>query len=306
MFFIKRWLRVAMGFSRAESNGFIILLPLVTIIVFSEPLTRWIVTRRTNDFSHENRSLDSLMRLTVKTVSTNNLPQTEKVQKSKHLSTFDPNKISSAELSQLGFSKKIADRIIKYRGKGGRFKIKSDLAKIYGMDSALYHNLYPFILLPEKIDNEKQAKISPYGTTFEVKKHIDKFDLNKTDTTQLKTIFGIGPTLANRIVKYRSRLGGFIDAGQLKEVYGLDSTVINKLLNASFLGSDFQAVKLNINTCTEKELQTHPYITRAMAKAIVTYRFQHGNFANVEEIRNLFGIKNETASKLIPYLKVGE
>lgn len=306
MFFIKKWLRVVMGFSRAESNGFVILLPLVIIIVFSEPFTRWIVTQRTNDFSRENRSLDSLTQLATKKIAASTYPQTEKMGISNSISAFDPNKISPSELNQLGFSKKVADRIIKYRSKGGSFRIKSDLAKIYGMDSALYHKLYNFILLPESVGSEKQAKISTYSNTFTRKNHIEKFDLNGADTIVLKTIFGIGSTLANRIVKYRSRLGGFINTDQLKEVYGLDSVVINKLLKVSFLAPDFQVAKMNINTYTEKELQAHPYITRATAKAIVTYRFQHGNFTNVEEIRNLVGIKNDIADKLIPYLKTGE
>ncbi len=303
MFFIKRWLRTIMGFSKAQSYGFVILLPLVAIIVFSEPLSKWIVSNRSDDFSKENDLLDSLVQANFKVVN-KPLLSTEEPRKTKVVSAFDPNSASPALLGRLGFSKKIAGKIIKYRSLKGKFRIKSDLMKIYGMDSALYQNLYAFILLPEKADKNNQIRINSQENTFKTKKIVEKFDLNKADTIQLKTIYGIGSILANRIVKYRLRLGGFVNVNQLKEVYGLDSVAINKLVRVSFLKSDFDVARIDINTSTEKELKTHPYITYSIAKAIVTYRFQHGNFITVEDIRKVFAVKGEVADKLIPYLKI--
>lgn len=297
-----------MGFSRGESYGFIILLPLVVILVISQPITKWLVTDRTDDFSRENQVLDSLVKLIampkggVHTASS----RVQRPGKEATFFDFDPNKVSSAALNQLGFSEKIADRILKYRSKGGKFRIKSDMLKIYGMDSTLYKNLYDFILLPAHAGFKEQNTLEFSKHAVGDKKVVEKSDLNRADTVQLESIYGIGPTLARRIVKYRLRLGGFISTNQLKEVYGLDSTVINSVLKVFSVKSDFDIAKLNINTLMEKELQTHPYINRAVAKAIVTYRFQHGNFKNVEEIRNLLGIKTEVIDRLIPYLKVND
>jgi hypothetical protein len=57
-------------------------------------------------------------------------------------------------LLQLGFSPSLARRIVNYRTKGGVFKIKSDLLKMYGADTLLYRKLYLFIDLPLVVEKK--------------------------------------------------------------------------------------------------------------------------------------------------------
>ena len=133
----------------------------------------------------------------------------------------------------------------------------------------------------------------------------EKFDLNNADTSQLKKIYGIGDKLSMRILKYRDVLGGFVDMDQLKEVYGLDSLVIDRLIENSTIQNEFQPKKININTASEKQLSTHPYLSK-VAKAIVSYRFQHGDFKAVEDIRNVSSLNEKTVQRIIPYLKVND
>jgi competence protein ComEA len=298
---IKRWIRNFFGFSRAQTNAFLILLPLIIILIFSEPVWRWWVTNRTEDYSQDRQKLDSLIALWDVKDSISKRSN-EKINKPKFFS-FNPNNVSSDDLQKLGFSKSASNRMIHYREKGGVFKIKSDVLKMYGVDTAHYKQLYAFISLPEK--SEPKPAFEPAFKHFE-KKSIEKFNLNLADTVQLKKIYGIGGKLSLRIVKYRDALGGFIVMDQLKEVYGLDSTIVNRLAKQAFIAHDFNPFKININTIGEKELAIHPYLSNKEARAIVAYRFQHGEFKALTDIENILGVEAETIRKIAPYLKFND
>lgn len=295
---IRKWIRNTFGFSGRETNGFIILLPLMVIIVLTQPAYRWWISNRSEDFSQERKHLDSLILV---------LPQTagmsENTKKQASLFFFNPNKASVADLQKLGFAENLSTRIASYRQKGGVFRVKSDLLKIYGIDSTLYHQLYPYIQLPER--NEKEDS----GVKPQISQHkaiLPSFDLNVADTAQLMSVYGIGPALAARIIKFRNALGGFIKPEQLTEVYGLDTTVVHRLFQKSFIHENFLPRKININTADEKELSAHPYIRKPLAKAMVAYRFQHGDYREVNDFRKLTLIKPADADRLIPYLRTSD
>lgn len=131
---IKAWLRGFFSLSRSETNAFIILLPLMVIIVFSEPAYRYWVSRKPLDVSQDSVKLDSLLS-TLKWE-----PDDSSVSKNTRsiLFPFDPNQTSRDQLMSLGFTGFLADRIVNYRNKGGRFFAKADLLKIYGMDTMFY------------------------------------------------------------------------------------------------------------------------------------------------------------------------
>ena len=59
---------------------------------------------------------------------------------------------------------------------------------------------------------------------------------------------------------------------------------------------------LNINTAAAEELQTLPNIGERMAKRIIDYRTQHGDFASVDTLQNVKGIGPKTLEKLRPFI----
>lgn len=303
---IKYWVKDFFGFSRSQVNGFIILLPLTTIILFSEPAWHWWIRTRKIDLKSDHARLDSLISAwNAETKPLDSVPASSEKQKPSYFS-FNPNVVQQEDFIALGISEKVAGRITNYRRKGGKFRIKSDLLKIYGFDSALYRGLISFISLPEKLGQEKKQLVEkPPWVAFKKDRLTEKFDLNKADTAQLKGIYGVGEKLSLRIVKYRDKLGGFLHLKQLKEVYGLDSVTINRIAEATILDEQVQIKKMNINTFDEKQLAAHPYFSK-IAKSIVAYRFQHGKFRTVEDIRNIGILDENTIQKIIPYLKVNE
>ena len=294
---LKHLIRNFFGFSRAQTNGFVALLVIISVALFSQPVYHAWVSNRSVDFSKERMTLDSLVaQWELQKKESNRIPLDEEIAVT--LFEFNPNTVTKDELKALGFSERLAMRLVKYRSKGGEFRIKSDLRKLYGMDSTFYKSLSPFIQLPERITYEKKA------TPFVSDKKLTAFNLNDADTTQLQRIYGIGPVLAKRIVKYRERLGGFIRRDQLNEVYGLDSTVVNQIFKASFLSDNFSPRKININSADEELLSSHPYFSQKAARAIVTYRFQHGKYQSVDDLRKIELMDKKVVDKIYPYLTV--
>jgi len=298
---IRKLIRNVFGFSRTEINGFIILLPLAVMLVSIVPLySSWLADQKV-DYSNEEKQLDSLVAFFKDNEKKlkDTLHVTPMLKNTHTFFSFNPNFAPVSDLKQLGFTEILSTRIASYRSRGGYFSVKSDLLKIYGMDSAFYQQLYTYIELPEKVEKNKPLH-------FPVKqneKHVTH-DLNTADSVQLLSVFGIGPKLAARIINFRNALGGFIKHEQLKEVYGLDSTVASSLSKAFFIHEGFEPVKINLNTASETQLSLHPYIRKKIAKAIMAYRFQHGSFSSVDEIGKLTVVKPDEAKRLAPYLKI--
>ena len=56
--------------------------------------------------------------------------------------------------------------------------------------------------------------------------------------------------------------------------------------------------KININTATSEQLQLLPDIGNVLAQRIIDYREQHGNFSNIEELKNVSGIGDARFAKI--------
>ena len=78
---------------------------------------------------------------------------------------FDPNTICPDSLCLLGFSQKQAESIVKYRNKGGKFRKKSDFAKMYVVSQEKYAELEPYIVLKEEVVSDKLAAGQPARRT---------------------------------------------------------------------------------------------------------------------------------------------
>lgn len=59
---------------------------------------------------------------------------------------------------------------------------------------------------------------------------------------------------------------------------------------------------LNINTASVEELQTLSGIGPQMAKRIIQYREEHGNFTSVDALMEVKGLGEKTLEKLKPFI----
>jgi competence ComEA-like helix-hairpin-helix protein len=217
---------------------------------------------------------------------------------------FNPNTIEEEGLIELGFTTFLAKRIVNFRSKGGTFKKADDLYKIYGIDSALVTELKPFIVIPS-LDFEENKPYEKYANknNTEFRKTEKTIDINTADTNDLKKIYGIGSKLANRIILYREKLGGFYSYSQLNEVWGLNPGLV-ELLQKKFIINNTIIKKININTIDQKTLEQHPYIGFKTAKSILNYKKQHGKFNTIEDLRKIISLKDSVIIRLNNYLIV--
>jgi competence protein ComEA len=283
--------------SRGERIGLLVLISLIlliTVIPFFEIKS----TIETTNFD----SFDSL----VNELNNNSIKKKSE-QSSKSINVrfeFNPNTIEEKGLLELGFTSYIAKRIVNFRSKGGSFKNADDLFKIYGIDSGLVMELKPFITIPsvKKEENKLEEKYT-YKSNTDIKKNEIQTDINKIDTTELKKIYGIGSKLANRIVLYREKLGGFYSYSQLNEVWGLNPSIV-ELLQKKFVFKKETIKKININIVDQKILEQHPYIGFKTAKNIMAYKKQHGKFNTIEDLRKIISLKDSVIIRLNNYLIV--
>lgn len=299
---IKRYIRQYFDFSQRETNGFLLLSFLILILILAPFLFQKFYPNRAESDIIDAQKLDSLLASieidSSAEKSTSNFEKSEQKSIEISLFQFNPNLISAAEFQKLGVKKYIAERIIKYRQKGGVFKTKTDLKRIYGFDSVLFTKLDPYILLPEKtsftkIETQKEIKSVPKTIVF---------DINLADSAQLEKVYGIGAKLVARILKYRNKLGGFVSKNQLKEVYGLDSVVLDELNKKTTIAADFIPQKIKINQTTFEELKSHPYFGYKNAKVILAYKSTNGKIIDKEDLKNIKILSKEEIEKMVFYL----
>ena len=206
---------------------------------------------------------------------------------------------------KLGIREKTISTIQNYLSKGGKFYKPEDIGKIWGLHKDEVDRLIPFVRI-EKMNNDqyvtsenkdfnKAPERSNYNKTI--------IDINTADTSALIALPGIGSKLANRIISFRDKLGGFYKIEQVAETYALPDSIFQKIKGKLVIGNS-SVKKININTAAIDELKVHPYIRYNIANAIVQYRMQHGNFTAVSDLKKIILITDEIYNKAEPYLSI--
>lgn len=300
------------GISRKEARGALMMMLFCAMIIWTPFFfRRWILPFvPTGSPPPEMKVLDSIALLLEQQQTSrhrvrNAPPGAHTAPVRITLVPFDPNKASEKELRGLGIPAFIAGRIEKFRSKGGRFRRKEDLLKIYDFPQDLYVRLDKYIMIPAGEGSAKTGRDEFSKTQLNALRETGRgqqvFDVNQCDTTVLIGLKGIGSKLAQRILKFRDGLGGFYSTDQYNEVYGLDSLALSELKRYAKVGSAVK--KINVNSATAEELGRHPYLrNRKQVQVLINYRMQHGPFRTLEELRNIKVLDDATIQKTGPYL----
>jgi len=301
------WIRELFSFSKKERSGIVSLLVVIFIlIVVGKLIPRFIPSEKT-DFSKWEAEVNVYLENSKKQI-----PGEKPLQ----LVVFNPNEVDSVRLTEMGVPSKVAANWLKYLSKGGRFRDKEGVKRIFGMTSALYDQLDSFILIPQasvsKVVAGKNTNFVKSGKEYKrdtifiqkipknKKEHTIVLELNNTDSVQLLEIPGIGPVFASRIIRYRNLLGGFYAVGQLKEIYGMREE--NYTAVAQYFTADPMSLKtFNINFATIQELGRHPYIGFRTARKIGNLRDKKGKFSSPDDLSSV--VASDSLKRLIPYMK---
>lgn len=221
-------------------------------------------------------------------------------------SSFDPNNVSLQGLLKMGLPPRSAHIWVKYLSKGGRFKKPEDILKIYGLPPKWHQTALPYMHIAFSSNEQPERGVESHFPKKEWTKPAAKscspIDINTADTAAWQTLRGIGKVFANRIVKFRDKLGGFYAIEQVKETYGLADSVYQKILPCLQL-SNPTLKPLLINQASFNELASHPYLGYKAAKAILTWKDQHGPFTKMEDLEAIMALDRQLLTKAKPYLQ---
>lgn len=214
------------------------------------------------------------------------------------LFTFDPNTLDAEGWKKLGLNNHTIHTIQNYVAHGGRFYKPVDLQKVYGLKQQDYDRLLPYV----QIAAAQQEKAFAFSAKPKyIKAPPLVIDINLADTTAFIALPGVGSKLANRIVNFRDKLGGFYSVEQVAETYGLpDSTF--QLIKPRLQCAAAAIHKININTADAGTLKQHPYIRWNIANAIVQFRQQHGAYHSPQDLQQIAIITPELFQKIVEYV----
>jgi DNA uptake protein ComE-like DNA-binding protein len=310
---LRQLVRNYFGFSRSQTNGFIILVPLMVFILFSPGIYVSLFSQEYDPYEEDIRIIDSLISVWNEGVVVKKAGFERASPPVIKLRSFDPNKITIEDMGTLGIPGFLARRIDNYRQKGGQFRVKKDLSSIYDFPDSLYQQLESYIALPEKLDKTRKisvnARVNKPDTTHAtpyVKKTEERprlwININSADTMELRKLRGIGPAFSRRIVKYRSLLGGFVDKEQLMEVYGLSDSLYHTLSDQVYVERLDSMRLINVNIASYETLKAHPYISYKVARDILNTRSKRGKFRSPADLLVVQGLDSAQVSRLSAYV----
>jgi len=217
---------------------------------------------------------------------------------------FDPNTLAADGWKKLGVRERTISTIQNYLRKGGHFHMADDLKKIYGIHPDEFATLEPYVQIRGKSRADTGVVNAQFPRSSKVRNEkYSLVEINTADTAALIALPGIGSKLAIRVINFRDKLGGFYSIDQLSETYGLADSTFQKIKPWLKL-ENVSLKKININTATNDELKSHPYLKWILANAVVEYRNQHGKFSSVEDLKKVGAITEETFRKIRPYLSL--
>ena len=153
---------------------------------------------------------------------------------------------------------------------------------------------------------DKTESYADNKTTYTKKDYYDfKIEVNSATAEEYEKLYGIGKVFAQRIVTFRDKLGGFYTIEQIKDVFGVEDSTFQKF-KKNLTIKPVKIQKININTATVEALTANPYFFSTIAKQIIGYRTKVKPFAAVDDIKNLYFVKDhpEQYNKMLPYVAV--
>lgn len=186
---------------------------------------------------------------------------------------FDPNDVSVEDLCRLGFTRKQAESIEKYRRSGGRFRRKEDFKRSYVVSDSIYRRLEKYIDIP-------------------------LVDLNVADSADFDGLPGIGGWFAAKMLEHRKALGGYSYKEQLMDIYRFDQEKFDGLSDLIVV-DPATVTPYPLWSLPADSLRMHPYIADyETARAIVLFRDNNPEeLWTIEELRKAGILTEDTASR---------
>lgn len=206
------------------------------------------------------------------------------------LFVFDPNTVSYEELRAMGFDKRTAVGIVKYRKMGKVFAIAEDFALCYGVTDSIYAQLKPYIHIGESyaatLQRKEHKEHKPPQRRF-VPRPFEPFSIDTVGVAYLRLI-GFSTRQARSLIEYRERGEGIYDLNELRDCYAVSEEMADSLSRyVIFTPRDPHKHLVEINSADSATLVRLSGIGAKSAAAIVQYRKFLGGYHHKEQILEL-------------------
>ena len=213
------------------------------------------------------------------------------VEKRDTLFRFDPNTVTYDELLLLGFDKRTAVGIVKYRTAGKVFGIAEEFALCYGVSDSMFARVRPYIYIGSEFATK--PKEEPKDTPA-VKREprfsprpFEKFMIDTVGVEYLRLI-GFSTRQAEALIEYRNRGKGIFSMNELRDCYVVSEEMADSLEHFVILSvRDPLAGLIEINSADSATLRKVRGIGAKTVVAVMQYRKLLGGFAKKEQIAEL-------------------
>ena len=208
-------------------------------------------------------------------------------------------------LASVGFSRKQAEVVVKYRDAIGGITSEQELRECYVVSDEMADRLLPYVIFMEQksaAENSAENSAEENGAKESEKKAL--VEINSADMEALVAVDGIGEKSAAEIIKYRELLGGYHSVEQLAELNCVTEENFAKFLSQICCDS-CKIKKIDINFAGPKELERHPYVSARTLRRIIKQRQLKGGWSRIEEMTEQNILSEEEAKRLAPYLRFG-
>lgn len=219
------------------------------------------------------------------------------------LKSFDVNKVTIQELTDMGLSVYAAKSIVNYRNSINGFKSIDQLLICYGVDSLLYQELIPFAKL-ELVDDHSIAK---------PKLALKTFDPNTVSRGELESM-QLPERFINSFLNFRNAGARFYKLSDIQKVYGLDDALFKKMRGYLVFPNQLDYDKetkessapiayfmFDPNSISKDSLILLGIAPR-VAQTWINYRSTGAKFYNEKDLRKIIGLTDDNLKRLLPWL----
>ena len=283
---IKQIIQDYFTFSRNERKGITVLLILIFLFGIANKLLFYFETPAKIDMSLFDSASQRLGFISDSMSHSSNDPV---------LFRFDPNTIDSISLWTVDLPEKVKINLLKFRNKGGRFYCNADFRTFYGVNDSIYERVAPYLDIEEKqIFN---SEVSPEPDLFE-------FDPNSATDDQYSRL-GFSEKQIQTIRAYIAKIGFVKSKVEFFKIRVINEQQKRRLADyiviegpnkpdvkheVDVIGSS----KIDLNMANPEQLKVLPGIGDLLSVRIVKYRDLLGGFYSVNQLKEVYGLKEET------------
>lgn len=151
---------------------------------------------------------------------------------------LDINSASAEELTKLkGVGETLANEIINYRETSGKFKNIEEIMKVRGIGESIFNDIRDHIYVvdpvydePEETDagNENNTNEEEHSPSLE---ELAPIDINTAEKDILLLLPNVDEDIADRIIEFRERTGGFQSEYELLLIEGLSRSDVSEIMD---------------------------------------------------------------------------